>query len=310
MAGTFSSRLRRRLKRERNAWQLWMMLLPCLCVLIIFRYGSMYGAQIAFRSYKATRGIWGSDWVGLQHFIRFFNSDQCWLVIRNTLVISIYQMLVSFPISIALALLINNCPFRRLKGFTQTLSYAPHFISTVVMVGIILIFTASDTGLITRLYTLLTSREAPLFMGRADLFPHIYVWSGIWQHMGWDSIIYVAALSSVSMDLYEAAMIDGASKVQRVWYIDVPSILPTAITLLILNCGSILSVGFEKALLMQNNLNMSASQIISTYVYDVGLKGGQYSFASAVGLFNSCVNLILIVGVNSVSKKLNSSTLW
>ena len=270
----------------------------------------MYGAQIAFRSYKATRGIWGSDWVGLQHFIRFFNSDQCWLVIRNTLVISIYQMLVSFPISIALALLINNCPFRRLKGFTQTLSYAPHFISTVVMVGIILIFTASDTGLITRLYTLLTSREAPLFMGRADLFPHIYVWSGIWQHMGWDSIIYVAALSSVSMDLYEAAMIDGASKVQRVWYIDVPSILPTAITLLILNCGSILSVGFEKALLMQNNLNMSASQIISTYVYDVGLKGGQYSFASAVGLFNSCVNLILIVGVNSVSKKLNSSTLW
>lgn len=310
MSNTFLQRAVRRFKRERNAWQLWLMLFPCLCVLVIFRYGPMYGAQIAFRDYKATRGIWGSSWVGLKHFMRFFNSDQCWMVIRNTLVISVYQLIVSFPIAIILALLVNNCPSRRLRAVVQTVSYAPHFISGVVMVGIILIFTASDTGLITRLYTLLTGREAPLFMGSAELFPHIYVWTDIWQHMGWDSIIYVAALSAVSMDLYEAAMIDGANKLQRVWHIDLPSILPTAVTLLILNCGKIMSVGFEKALLMQNNLNLSASQIISTYVYNVGLTGGQFSFASAVGLFNSCVNLILIIGVNAVAKKLNNSSLW
>lgn len=286
------------------------MLLPCLIVLVLFRYGPMYGAQIAFRNYKATKGIWGSEWVGIRNFTRFFNSDQCWMVIRNTLVISIYQLIVAFPFAILLALFINNCPSKRMRGIVQTVSYAPHFISDVVMVGIIMIFTASGTGLVSRLYTALTGQIAPLFMGRADLFPHIYVWTGIWQHTGWDSIIYVAALSGVSMELYEAAMIDGATKMQRILHIDLPSILPTAVTLLILNCGSIMSVGFEKALLMQNNLNSATSQIISTYVYNVGLKGGQFSFASAVGLLNSCVNLILIVGVNSVVKRLSDSSLW
>lgn len=286
------------------------MLLPALCVLVLFRYGPMMGAQIAFRDYKAVKGIWGSNWVGLKHFVRFFNSDQFGLVIRNTLVLSLYTLIAGFPIPLLLALMINSCPNTALKKVTQTVTYAPHFISEVVLCGMIFIFTASNTGIISKLYEALTGRQAPLFMGDPSYFSHIYVWTGIWQHMGWNSIIFVAALAGVSPDLYEAAVIDGATKLQQVRHIDLPSILPTAVTLLILNCGSLMSVGFEKALLLQNSLNISASQIISTYVYNTGLTGGQFSFASAVGLFNSVVNLILILLVNSVARKLNDTSLW
>lgn len=309
-ATRFRERVMLRMKREARSWRLWLMLLPALCVLVIFRYGPMMGAQIAFRDYKAARGIWGSKWVGFKHFMRFFNSDQFGLVIKNTLVLSLYSLIAGFPIPLILALAINSCPNLRLKKVTQTITYAPHFISEVVLCGMIFIFTASNTGIISRLYELVMGRQAPLFMGDPAYFPHIYVWTGIWQHMGWNSIIFVAALAGVSPDLYEAAVIDGATKLQQIRYIDLPSILPTAVTLLILNCGNLMSVGFEKALLLQNNLNISASQIISTYVYNTGLTGGQFSFASAVGLFNSVVNLILILLVNGVARRLNDTSLW
>ena len=290
-------------------WQLYTFLIPAIVWIIMFRYAPMYGVQIAFRDYSAARGIWGSSWVGFKHFIRFFNSYYFFDLIRNTVVISLYNLILTFPLPILIALTINEVRNGPFKKIVQTSSYAPYFISTVVMCSIILIFLNPTTGIINRLIVLLGG-ESVDFMSKAAWFPSVYVLSNVWQGTGWGSIIYLASLSGVDEQLHEAAMIDGATKLQRIIFINIPHIVPTMVILLILNSGSILSVGHEKVYLLQNALNTDTSEVISTYVYKSGLVNAQYSFSSAVGLFNSIINLIVLVIVNSIARKVGEESLW
>lgn len=286
-----------------KCWQLYAFLLPALVILILFSYVPMYGVQLAFRDYNPIMGITGSPWVGFDHFTRFFNSYQFKQLIGNTLILSLYSLIVGFPIPIILALALNQVKNSKFKKLVQTVTYAPHFISVVVLVGMLGIFFSVNGGLVNEVIKLFGG-EPKLFMGEVKYFRHMYVWSGIWQSMGWSAVIYLAALSGVSPELHEAATVDGATKLQRIWNIDLPTILPTIVTLLILNCGSVMSMGFEKAFLMQNPLNMENSEIIATYVYKMGLINAEYGFSTAVGLFNSVINCILLVTVNKVSKKI------
>ena len=283
-------------------------LLPAVVVTFIFIYIPMWGAQIAFRDYLPTRGIWGSAWVGLRHFSRFVNSYQFIRLIKNTLGISIYQLLAGFPLPILLALTLNQLRNGFLKRFTQTVTYAPHFISVVVLVGLLHIFLNPRNGLINIMIAAMG--KAPVyFIGIEKYFWHLYVITGIWQSTGWAAILYMAALSGIDPELYEAAKIDGTSRFQRILYIDVPGILPTVVILFILNTGRLMNVGFEKTFLMQNPLNLGASEVISTYVYKVGLLQAQFGFASAVGLFNGVVNLFLLLIVDRIAKRLGSGGL-
>ena len=290
-----------------KCWQLYAFLLPALVILILFSYVPMYGVQLAFRDYNPIMGITGSPWVGFDHFTRFFNSYQFKQLIGNTLILSLYSLIVGFPIPIILALALNQVKNSKFKKLVQTVTYAPHFISVVVLVGMLGI--SVNGGLVNEVIKLFGG-EPKLFMGEVKYFRHMYVWSGIWQSMGWSAVIYLAALSGVSPELHEAATVDGATKLQRIWNIDLPTILPTIGTLLILNCGSVMSMGFEKAFLMQNPLNMENSEIIATYVYKMGLINAEYGFSTAVGLFNSVINCILLVTVNKVSKKIGQDGLW
>ena len=287
------------------------LLIPVIWVLI-FNYAPMVGIQIAFRKYKIRDGIWGSRWVGLANFTKFFGSYQFQRVLVNTIRVSLYSLAAGFPLPIVLALCMNALTNQRYKKFIQTLTYIPHFISTVVMVGMLMQIFNSNTGLYGRLGWLFTGQRPEDILSQASVFPHMYVWSGVWQGMGWSSIIYMAALSSVDASLYEAAEIDGASRFQRCIYIDFPCILPTATILLIMNAGNIMSVGFEKVFLMQNSLNLSTSEVISTYVYKVSLtaSGSDFSYGTAIGLFNSVINLMLLVIVNFISKRLTENSLW
>lgn len=293
-------------------YQLYLMLLLPLVFIILFDYIPMLGAQIAFKRFNFRLGIWGSPWIGFTHFEKFFNSYQFGLVMRNTIFLSVYGLIASFPLPIILALLINAYPRRRYARFVQTISYVPHFISTVVIVGMLLRLFNPRTGALGVLYTMFTGSTMADLIARPETFPHLYVWSGIWQGIGWSSIIYIAALSSVDPALHEAAEIDGATRLQRAWHIDLTSIIPTIMLMLILAAGRIMSVGFEKVYLMQNSLNISASEVISTYVYKVGLTTGtsNYSFATAIGLFNSVINFALLVLVNWVARKTGESSLW
>lgn len=292
-----------------KCWQLYAFLLPSLIILILFSYVPMYGIQLAFREYNPIMGITGSPWVGFEHFTRFFNSYQFKQLISNTLLLSLYSLIVGFPIPIILALALNQVKNNKFKKFVQTVTYAPHFISVVVLVGMLGIFFSVNGGLVNEIIKMFGG-EPKLFMGEVKYFRHMYVWSGIWQSMGWSAVIYLAALSGVSPELHEAATVDGATKLKRIWHIDLPTILPTIVTLLILNAGSVMSMGFEKAFLMQNPLNMEQSEIIATYVYKMGLINAEYGFSTAVGLFNSVINCILLVSVNKVSKKIGQDGLW
>lgn len=294
------------LKRILKCWQLYVLLIPTLIYFIVFCYGPMYGVQLAFKDYNAMLGITGSPWVGLDHFKRFFESYQFRQLLTNTLSISLYQLIVSFPIPIILALALNQVKNERFKKVVQTVTYAPHFISIVVLVGMLNIFFSTRGGIVNEVIQLFGG-DPVLFLGNEQYFRHMYVWSGVWQSMGWSAIIYLAALSGVSPELHEAAVVDGASKLKRIWHIDIPAILPTIIILLILNCGQIMSIGFEKSFLMQNSLNIGVSEIIPTYVYKMGLLNAQYSFSTAVGLFNSAINCTLLYIVNKVSKKAGQS---
>ena len=290
---------------------LYLLLLPAVALSFCFAYIPMYGVLIAFKDYRNALGIMGSPFSEpiFRHFIRFFDSFQFNLVIKNTLTISFYHMFATVPLPIIMALILNQMKSKMFKRTFQTISYMPHFISTVVMVGIILIMLSPSSGLIGHLYRLF-GREAPNLMGIPAAFSSVYVWSDVWQHTGWDSIIYLAALSAVDPALYEAAIVDGANRWQRMWKIDFPMLLPTACILLILRAGSILNVGFEKVYLMQNPLNRSTSEVISTYVYQMGIINTQYSYSAAIGLFNTLVNLVLLLSVNFISKKLNDTALW
>lgn len=303
--------IKRTCKQISSNWGLYLLLLPALILLAIFSYKPMYGVIIAFKDYKNALGIVGSPWSDplFKNFTRFFNSFQSAATIRNTILLSLYSMLVGFPMPIILALLINQISAKRFRKGFQTVLYLPHFISTVVMVGLLLIWLSPSRGLIGTVYGLF-NKEAPNVMASASAFPSVYVWSDIWQHMGWDSIIFLAALSSVDPSLYEAATVDGATRWQKMIYIDLPLILPTAAIMLILRAGNLMNVGFEKVFLMQNDLNMQTSEIIATYVYKIGLRNSQYSVSTAVNLFNNVINFLLLVLVNGVTKKLGDTSLF
>ncbi|MCM3292117.1 ABC transporter permease subunit [Paenibacillus sp. MER 180] len=290
-------------------WQLYLLLLPVVLYYIIFHYLPMYGIQIAFKDFMANKGIWDSPWVGFKHFERFFNSFYFERLLTNTVLISLYSLALSFPIPILLALMLNEVKAERFKKVVQTITYAPHFLSVVVVVGMLFIFLNPSTGIINHLIVAMGG-ESITFMTSPGWFKTLYVLSDVWQTMGWSSIIYLAALSGVDHQLHEAATIDGATRIQRIWHINLPTIAPTIIILLILNLGSVMSVGFEKVFLMQNSLNMSSSDIISTYVYRTGILDAQYSFSAAVGLFNSVVNFALLIVVNYIARRVNETSLW
>ncbi|MFR3139498.1 MAG: ABC transporter permease [Lacrimispora saccharolytica] len=287
---------------------LYLLMLPSVIIFLLFTYYPMYGVIIAFKNFTPADGIFGSEWVGLQNFIQYFNSYQFGLTIRNTIVISLYTILVTFPLPIALALMCNQIRAKKFKKFFQVSTYLPHFISTVVMCGMLILFLSPSTGIISKLVGLL-GFQLPNLMGSAAAFPHIYVWSEAWQHVGWDSILYIATLSSVDPSLYEAATMDGAGKWKKMLHVDVPALMPTVTIMLILRMGSVMSVGFEKVYLLQNTLNSSTSEIISTYVYKMGLISNQYSLSSAIGLFNNVINLALLLLVNAISKKISDTSL-
>ncbi len=304
-----NSRSKRFKKTFQRDIQLYLLCVPALIFVFIFNYGPMYGVQIAFRDFSAGKGIWGSPWVGLAHFRRFFNSPQFKTVLKNTLGISFYSLLAGFPFPIIIALLLNQTQNMRFKKTVQTVIYAPHFISVVVLCSMITLFLSPNTGIVNNMLAKL-GFEKVFFMAKPELFYDIFVWSGIWQNTGWNTVIYIAALSAINPELYEAAKIDGATRFQTIINIDLPSILPTIVILFIMRTGRFMDVGFQKAFLLQNPLNITASEIISTYVYKVGLIDAQFSYSTAIGLFNTVVNIILILTVNGISRRLSETSLW
>lgn len=282
-------------RRIARNWGLYLLLLPALTLLICFTYKPMYGVLIAFKEYKPVKGILGSAWADpwYKYFKKFFDSFQFKTTIRNTLVITLYSMLVMFPLPVILALGINQLKNRTYRKIFQTVTYMPHFISTVVMVGLLTLLLSPGSGLLGAVCGML-GIEAPNFLGQPSAFKHLYVWSDVWQHVGWDSIIYIAALSSVDPSLYEAATVDGATNLQKIKYVDIPMLVPTAVIMLIMRFGSLMSLGFEKVYLMQNDLNLTASEVISTYVYKIGIINVQYSYSAAINLFSTVINFILL----------------
>lgn len=293
----------------RRHWQLYLIMLPGLLYFIVFRYIPMANAVIAFKDYNVVAGIWGSPWVGFKHFEMFFRNPVFWTLLENTLTLSVYALLVGFPFPILLAIALNEVRDGFFKRSVQMVTYAPYFISVVVMVSMIMLLFAPRLGIVNvGLQNI--GITPPNFLGSPDWFPSIYVWSGVWQNSGYSAIVYLAALSGIDPTLYEAAKVDGASRFQKILYIDLPGIMPVAVILLILTVGSLLAVGFEKVYLLQNPLNLSASEIIPTYVYKIGLLNANYSFATAVGLFNSVINMVLLVLVNAWARRVSDYSLW
>lgn len=288
--------------------QLYLLLLPALIYVLIFSYGPMYGIQIAFKNYKGALGIWKSPWVGFKHFKDFFGGYYFGDLLKNTLLLSVYNLVASFPIPIVVALILNETG-PKLKKTAQTILYAPHFISTVVLCGMIVTLFSKESGVVNTVLEAL-GLERIYFMGEPGAFRHLYVWSGVWQQMGWNAIIYIAALSAVDPSLHEAAAIDGATRMQRIIHINLPTIMPTIIITLIMAVGNIASVGYEKAFLLQTNLNVDVSEIISTYVYKRGIVDASYSFSTAVGLFNNIINIIMLCIANTISRKVSETSLF
>ncbi|MCU6797849.1 ABC transporter permease subunit [Paenibacillus sp. WQ 127069] len=290
-------------------WQLYLIVILPLLYLIIFKYIPMFGAQIAFKDYNVVKGMLGSPWVGLKHFEQFFQSPNFPVLIQNTLFLNLYALLVGFPAPIILALALNELRQGLFKKTVQMVTYAPYFISTVVMVSMIIIFLSPRVGFAGSVLKAL-DMESVNILGLPELFRHIYVWSDVWQHTGYGAIIYMAALAGINPQLYEAAKVDGASRLQKIFNIDIPGIMPAAVILLILNVGQLMNVGFEKVFLLQNPLNTGTSEVISTYVYKIGLIGANFSFSAAIGLFNSVINLILLLFVNFIARKSSETSLW
>jgi len=299
----------KRFKRIWQNWQLYLFILPTLANIILFSYVPIYGVQIAFKNFIPTKGIWGSDWVGTDHFMQFFDSYYFWDLISNTLGISVYSLAIGFPIPVLLALGLNELRNGVFKKMVQTVTYAPYFISVVVMAGIIIAFLSPGKGIINKMIEFFGGTPVA-FLSEASWFKTVYVFSDIWQNMGWGTVIYMAALAGIDPQQHEAAIMDGASRVRRIWHINLPGLAPTMIILLILSTGGILNVGFEKILLLQNQLNLESSDVISTYVYRSGLLHAQYSFSSAIGLFNSVINCIILISVNWLAKRRSETSLW
>ncbi len=296
------------IKRIKRHWELYLIVLLPVIHVLIFRYAPMYGIQIAFKDFIITKGIMGSPWAGLKYFKQLFSTYQFQRILANTLGISLLSVALGFPVPIILAVALNEARNAAFKKTVQMVTYAPYFISTVVMVGMLLMILSSN-GIVSQIIQRLGGKPVNV-MSLPESFKLVYVLSGIWQGAGYGAVIYLAALSGIDPQLHEAAIIDGANKLQRIWNIDLPGIMPTAVIVLILNLGQVMNVGFEKIFLMQNPLNMRTSDVISTYVYRTGLVGAQYSFATAVGLFNSVVNLILIIIVNQIAKRVSETSLW
>lgn len=290
-------------------WQLYLFMIPGLAYYICLEYLPIYGLQIAFKNYSPARGIWGSKWVGMAQFQRYFRSAFFSATIINTLRISLISLVAGFIFPVMFALFLNEMRSKSYRKLVQTVSYAPHFISVVVIVGILRLFVTPSTGIINHIIAAFGG-ERVAFLQESKWFAPLYVLSGLWQELGWNSMIYIAALSGVDPTLHEAAIIDGANKVQRIWHINLPVLRPTIVVLLILNCGQLLNVGYEKVLLMQTDTNLAASEIISTYVYKAGLINAEFSFSAAVNLFNNVVNCILLITVNTITSKLDNTSLW
>lgn len=291
-------------------WQYYVLLLLPVLYIIIFNYIPMYGVQIAFKNYRAADGIWGSEWIGLGNFKRFFQSGGALRIIFNTIRLSLYSLIAGFPFPIILALSLSYVRRHFFKKTVQMISYAPHFISTVVMVGILMQF-LSRNGFVNNVRSLF-GIEPFLFMAEVSLFDDLYVWSGIWQNVGFSSIIYIGVITSVDYQLHEAAIVDGANVLRRMWHIDLPAIIPTAVTMFIMSVGNVLNVGFEKVFLMQNTMNTTVSEIISTYTYKMGFQSTipDYSYTTAVGLFQSLVGFVLLLLVNRLARKVSDSSIW
>lgn len=289
---------------------LYLLLAPAVILLICFTYRPMYGVLIAFKEFKASAGIMGSAWADpwYKYFKKFFASFQFKSTIKNTLMITLYG-LATFPVPIILALGINQMRNEKYKKFFQTITYMPHFISTVVVVGLMTLLLSPGSGIFGAICNLF-GFEAPNLLGQPSAFKHLYVWTDVWQHAGWDSIIYIAALAGVDPSLYEAATVDGATIWQKIKYVDIPMLIPTAVILMIMRVGTLMSLGFEKVYLMQNDLNLASSEVISTYVYKIGIINTQYSYSAAINLFSTIVNLIMLVLVNQISKRVSDNSLW
>ncbi len=301
--------MNQKLKCIRRRWQLYVFMLPAILYIVLFAYKPMYGILIAFKDFSIRKGVFASEWVGFVHFERLFNSYWFPIIMKNTLTLSLMSLILGFPIPIILALLLNEAKNAKFRSFVQTVSYAPHFISTVVMCGMLFLYLSPTNGFINKLLVTL-GFDAVFFLQEPQMFKWVYVISGIWQGMGWNSIIYYAALSGVDKALLEAAEVDGATRLQKIWHINLPEIKPTIVIMLILQCGSLLGVGYEKAYLLQTDPNLAASEIISTYVYKVGLEQADFSFSAAVGLFNTIINCIILVTANHLSKKVTESGLF
>lgn len=290
-------------------YQIYLLVLPALIYFVLFKYVPMYGLQMAFRNYNPGLGITGSPWVGLKYFSRVLSRSYFYKVIGNTLSISLTSLIVGFPLPVIFALALNEVKNEKLKKTIQTITYAPHFISTVVVVAILKIFLSPSSGIVNKMIEGLGG-TAVNFMMKPECFMPIYVISGVWQGLGWSAIIYVAALASVDPALHESAVIDGATKLQRIFHINVPCILPTVIIMLILQTGSLLNVGFEKVFLMSNDAVLESSEVISTYTYRIGITSSQFSQSTAIGLFNSVIQFIILVIVNTISRKVSETSLW
>lgn len=309
MAGNTGIRKAKKRRKGRYDWQFWAIIALPVIYAFVFAYIPMGGILIAFKDYSIKKGILGSPWVGLKYFRQFLTSTSSVTVIRNTIILGVYSLAVNFPLPILLAVLINELYHEKFKKFVQFISYAPYFISTVVLVGMMMQMMDLRTGVINRIIVLLGG-NAVNFFGDPKIFRSLYVWSGLWQTIGYNSIIYIAALAGVSVELKEAAVVDGASRLQRILHVDIPSILPTITIMLIFACGGIVNIGFDKVFLMQNSMNAGVSEVISTFVYKVGLVNSDFGFSTAAGLFQSLVSFGMLLLVNWLAKRVTETSLW
>ncbi|GAA5204704.1 ABC transporter permease subunit [Microbacterium jejuense] len=290
-------------------WQLYVLVVLPLAYFAVFKYVPMANAVIAFKDYNVIQGIWGSAWVGFEHFQRLFSNPAFGTIVSNTFLLSLYALIASLPIPILLALALNEVRARFFKRTVQMVTYAPYFISTVIVVSMAILILSPRIGMLSTV-TGFFGLPATDYLAQPDFFRHVYVWSEVWQTAGYSAVIYMAALAGVDPALYEAAKVDGANRLQKIWHVDLPSITPTIVVVLILSVGSIMAVGFEKAFLLQNPLNLSQSEIIATYTYKIGIQNADFSLGTAVGLFNSVINLVLLLIVNAVSKRVTGNGLW
>jgi putative aldouronate transport system permease protein len=310
MAGTTSIPISRKVKKGfLSNWEFYVMLLPAIVVTFIFAYMPMYGLQIAFKTTRLGANYLNGDWIGFDNFTRFFQAGWFGIIMKNTVLLSVVSYVITFPFTILLALMIFNSVNKRLAKFTQTFTYLPHLLSSVVVIGILNLFVNGETGLVNIALRLL-GQDTISFFGRNDLVLPLYITTNLWQHVGFSAIVYLAALNSIDPSIVESARIDGANKFKVMMKIQIPWIMPVIITMLILNMGHILNVSVDKVLLMQTDLNISASEVIATYVYKAGIQGAQYGFATAVGLFSNCINLVMLLSINWLSKRINETSIF